>query len=69
MAILKAFKGIRPDKELVKRVACRPYDVLDEKEARIEANGDPISFYHVIKPEIDSCLRPPPPRPADSTST
>ena len=53
MAILKAFKGIRPDKELVKRVACRPYDVLDEKEARIEANGDPISFYHVIKPEID----------------
>jgi uncharacterized protein (DUF1015 family) len=53
MAILKAFKGIRPTKELVKRVACRPYDVLDEKEARIEANGDEYSFYHVIKPEID----------------
>ncbi len=53
MAVLKAFKGIRPTKEFVKRVACRPYDVLDEKEARIEANGDPCSFYHVIKPEID----------------
>ncbi len=53
MAILKAFKGIRPTEEMVKRVACRPYDVLDEKEARIEANGDPYSFYHVIKPEID----------------
>lgn len=53
MAILKAFKGIRPTKELVTRVACRPYDVLDEKEARIEANGDSYSFYHVIKPEID----------------
>lgn len=53
MAILKAFKGIRPTQEMVKRVACRPYDVLDEKEARIEANGDPYSFYHVIKPEID----------------
>jgi uncharacterized protein (DUF1015 family) len=53
MAILKPFKGIRPTQELVKRVACRPYDVLDEKEARIEANGDPYSFYHVIKPEID----------------
>jgi uncharacterized protein (DUF1015 family) len=53
MAILKPFKGIRPVKELVERVACRPYDVLDEKEARIEANGDPYSFYHVIKPEID----------------
>jgi len=53
MAILKPFKGIRPKKEFVKRVACRPYDVLDEKEARIEANGDTMSFYHVIKPEID----------------
>lgn len=53
MAILKPFKGIRPVKELVERVACRPYDVLDEKEARIEANGDSVSFYHVIKPEID----------------
>ncbi|MBL7923045.1 MAG: DUF1015 domain-containing protein [Bacteroidia bacterium] len=53
MAVLKAFKGIRPTKEYVKRVACRPYDVLDEKEARLEANGDPCSFYHVIKPEID----------------
>lgn len=53
MAILKPFRGIRPTAEMVKRVACRPYDVLDEKEARIEANGDPYSFYHVIKPEID----------------
>lgn len=53
MAILKPFKGIRPTQEMVKRVACRPYDVLDEKEARIEANDDPYSFYHVIKPEID----------------
>jgi uncharacterized protein (DUF1015 family) len=53
MAILKAFKGIRPKKELVTRVACRPYDVLDEKEARVESKGDPYSFYHVIKPEMD----------------
>ncbi|CAN5620701.1 DUF1015 domain-containing protein [soil metagenome] len=53
MAVLKPFKGIRPAKELVKRVICRPYDVLDEKEARLEAGGDPYSFYHVIKPEID----------------
>ncbi|HRU16422.1 MAG TPA: DUF1015 family protein [Bacteroidia bacterium] len=53
MAVLKPFKGIRPKKELVKRIACRPYDVLDEKEARAETKGDKISFYHVIKPEID----------------
>src|SRR5215813_2055457 len=53
MAVLKAFKGIRPKKELVKNIACRPYDVLNEKEAREETKGDPNSFYHVIKPEID----------------
>lgn len=53
MAILKPFRGIRPKKELVKNIACRPYDVLNEKEARIETKGDPNSFYHVIKPEID----------------
>jgi uncharacterized protein (DUF1015 family) len=53
MAILKPFRGIRPKKELIKNIACRPYDVLNEKEARVETKGDPNSFYHVIKPEID----------------
>jgi uncharacterized protein (DUF1015 family) len=53
MAILKPFKGIRPKQDLVKNIACRPYDVLNEQEARIETKGDPNSFYHVIKPEID----------------
>jgi uncharacterized protein (DUF1015 family) len=53
MATLKPFKGIRPKKELVKNIACRPYDVLNEQEARVETKGDPNSFYHVIKPEID----------------
>lgn len=53
MAILKAFKGIRPKKEFAQQVASKPYDVLDEKEARKEAEGNSLSFYHVIKPEID----------------
>src|SRR5215212_4797166 len=53
MATLRPFKGIRPKKELVKSIACRPYDVLNEQEARDETKGDPNSFYHVIKPEID----------------
>jgi len=53
MAILKPFKGIRPKKEFVKQVASKPYDVLNEREARKEAEGNPYSFYHVIKPEID----------------
>lgn len=53
MAVLKAFKGIRPVKEKVQQVASKPYDVLDAREAREEASGNPYSFYHVIKPEID----------------
>ncbi len=53
MAILKPFKGIRPLANAVSKIACRPYDVLNEKEARQECAGNDDSFYHVIKPEID----------------
>lgn len=53
MAILKPFRGIRPLQEYVKQIASKPYDVLNEKEAREESTGNPLSFYHVIKPEID----------------
>lgn len=53
MAIIKAFRGYRPSKELVAQIACRPYDVLSSEEAMAEAAGNPYSFYHVIKSEID----------------
>ena len=53
MAIIRPFKGIRPKRELAEQVASRPYDVLDSREARVEADGNPYSFLHVIKPEID----------------
>ncbi len=53
MAILKAFKGIRPPAEIVSRVASRPYDVLNSEEAREEASGNEQSLLHIIKPEID----------------
>ncbi|MBO7466145.1 MAG: DUF1015 domain-containing protein [Bacteroidaceae bacterium] len=53
MAIVKPFKGIRPPKELVEKVESRPYDVLDSDEARAEAAGNPMSLYHIIRPEID----------------
>jgi len=53
MAIIKPFKGIRPVKDKVEQVASRPYDVLNSKEARAEADGNPYSFLHVVKPEID----------------
>ena len=53
MAKVKPFKGIRPPRHLVERVASRPYDVLNSEEARAEAQGNEMSLYHIIKPEID----------------
>ncbi len=53
MATLKAFKGLRPPKEIAQQLASRPYDVLNSEEARKEAEGNPYSLLHIIKPEID----------------
>ncbi len=53
MAKVKPFRGIRPPREMVTEVASRPYDVLNSEEARAEAEGNPRSLYHIIKPEID----------------
>ena len=53
MATIKPFKGIRPPQNLVERVASRPYDVLNSAEARAEAEGNEMSLYRIIRPEID----------------
>lgn len=53
MATIRPFRGIRPPRTLVAEVASRPYDVLNSDEARVEAEGNPKSLYHIIKPEID----------------
>lgn len=53
MATIKPFRGIRPPKDLVEKVASRPYDVLNSDEARAESEGNPYSLYHITRPEID----------------
>lgn len=53
MAKIHAFKGFRPGKDKVSEVASRPYDVLNSSEAREEVRGNPWSFLHVVKPEVD----------------
>ena len=50
---IKPFRGIRPPKALAKQVSSRPYDVLNSAEARIEAAGNEMSLYKIIKPEIN----------------
>lgn len=53
MSTIKPFKALRPKPELAKDVACVPYDVINSQEARVLAQGNPNSFLHVTKAEID----------------
>jgi uncharacterized protein (DUF1015 family) len=53
MAIILPFKALRPQAQFAKQVASRPYDVLNSKEAKEEVRGNPFSFLHITKPEID----------------
>ena len=53
MAVLKPFIAYRPKPELANQIASKPYDVLNSEEAREEVKGNPLSFLHVGKPEID----------------
>ena len=53
MAIIKPFAALRPQPELASRICELPYDVMSSDEARALAAGNPLSFLHVSKPEID----------------
>ena len=53
MAIIRPFRGLRPPRELAEKVAALPYDVMDVEEARAMAAGNPYSFLHVSRAEID----------------
>lgn len=53
MAIVRPFKGIIPKKELAEQVACLPYDVMNRKEAKQMAEGNPNSYLHIVRSEID----------------
>ncbi|MDR2834828.1 MAG: DUF1015 family protein [Bacteroidales bacterium] len=53
MAIVKPFKGLRPPKEIVEKVTCLPYDVMNSEEATQMAEGKKESLLHVTRAEID----------------
>ena len=53
MAVLKPFKAVRPKAEYASRVGALPYDVMNSDEAREKVKGNPYSFLHVDKAEID----------------
>ena len=53
MITISPFKALRPEAQFAKQVASRPYDVLNSKEAKVEAEGNPYSFLHITKSEIN----------------
>lgn len=51
--IYAPFKGIIPTPFYAGQVAAPPYDVLSSSEAKVKALGNPYSFLHISKAEID----------------
>lgn len=53
MATIQPFSALRPQPDLAAQICELPYDVMSSAEAREMAQGNPLSFLHVSKPEID----------------
>lgn len=53
MATVRPFKAIRPAEEYAAKVISLPYDVMNRKEAADMAEGNPYSFLHICRSEID----------------
>lgn len=53
MASIQPFKALRPEPAMANRVASRPYDVMNRAEAKAEAQGNPDSYLHITRSEID----------------
>ncbi|MBS7527353.1 DUF1015 domain-containing protein [Fusibacter paucivorans] len=53
MAIVKPFEGIIPKASYAESVASLPYDVMNREEAKAMAAGNPLSFLHIVRSEID----------------
>ncbi len=53
MATIAPFKALRPAAQFASQVASRPYDVMNREEAKTEAQGNPYSFLHITRSEID----------------
>ena len=53
MAVIRPFRALRPAREVAPAVSSVPYDVVNTDEARQLAAGNPLSFLHVTRSEID----------------
>jgi uncharacterized protein (DUF1015 family) len=53
MAVIRPFRALRPTKEKAQLVASVPYDVVNREEAKHFAEGNPLSYLHITRSEID----------------
>lgn len=53
MAIIRPFRAVRPAPGDEEKIAALPYDVMNTEEARVMAEGNPLSFLHIDRAEID----------------
>lgn len=51
MAIVRPFKCVRPNKDVVSKVAALPYDVYNREEAKKEVKKEPLSFLKIDRAE------------------
>jgi len=54
MATIRPFAALRPPKQYVEQVSCLPYDVMNHDEACRMAEGNPSSFLHICRADIDT---------------
>src|SRR3954470_1753538 len=53
MSLIRPFRALRPSRDNAAAVSSVPYDVVSTEEARQLASGNPLSFLHVTRSEID----------------
>jgi uncharacterized protein (DUF1015 family) len=53
MSTVRPFRGLLPKVELAEKVMSLPYDVMNREEAKEMADGNPFSFLHITRSEID----------------
>ena len=53
MATVRPFRAVRPAQKYADKVVSLPYDVMNRQEAEKMAEGNPYSFLHICRSEID----------------
>ena len=53
MATVRPFRAVRPAPQYAEKAASLPYDVMNRQEAAKMAEGNPYSFLHICRAEID----------------